>query len=340
MNRVIWISFAAALAGCATTGARRSEPAPVEPVSAPAPEPAVTASPPLVANKKRTTAARPALPVKKVGPARQRKDPQVLPLENSLRKFQAVRMTFPKRRQAEMPLDVEKRWRWILDEVDTAVADEGQDGRESEELSVLMRAHLTVETEFQLDQRRYKEVDAELKTQVKETSRGLDQRVRLLRSLGTGFALHERIPHTGNLTLKYPVQLVNITSYFGRRRDPINRRQSRFHAGVDLGGPNGALIMSAGPGVVAHADWQGGGGNHIIVVHPNGYRTHYSHLSRILVEQGTLVNAGTPLGLMGETGRATGPHLHFSVSRHGSFLDPLEVLDVPLGPDGPAVPRS
>ena len=63
-------------------------------------------------------------------------------------------------------------------------------------------------------------------------------------------------------------------------------------------------------------------------------------MAKILVEQGTPVDAGTPLGLMGQTGRATGPHLHFAVSRHGSFLDPLEVVDVPLGVDGNVVPRS
>ncbi|MBI5497151.1 MAG: M23 family metallopeptidase [Deltaproteobacteria bacterium] len=334
--RVITLALVAAIAlGCATSSGARpgsSGDATLKNVAAPAAAPAPS---PTV---KKAVPAR--LPVKKVGPARAAKGPPALPLATALKRFQAGRMHFPRRKLPEMSMESERHWYAMLDQVHDALADDAGDGRENEELSLLMRTRMTLETEFQMDQRRHRQVSPELTAQVKETLAEVDERVRELRSLSTGFAMEDTGPFEGTVTLRHPVQLVNITSYFGRRRDPIVRRQTRFHAGVDLAGWEGTLVMSAGPGVVAYSDWQGGGGNHVIVVHPNGYRTHYSHLSKILVEQGTPVDEGTPIGLMGQTGRSTGPHLHFSVSRHGGFVDPLEVLDVPLGRDGPAVPRS
>lgn len=287
--------------------------------------------------KKAAPAARPRLAVKKVVPVQANVD--ALPLENTLRTFAAVRATTFRRRAAEMPPEVEQRWQWFMDEVETAAANDA-DGVEQQALGMFIRTRVMLEAEMEMDQRRYGKVAPELLARHKETAGLVHERIKLLREVSTGFALQERMQSNEPVTLHLPVQVMNLTSYFGQRRDPIHREQTRFHAGIDLAGAPGTLVAAAGPGIVAHSDWQGGSGNHVVVVHANGYRSHYSHLSKILVEPGMVVEDGTPLGLMGDTGRSTGPHLHFAVSHNGSFLDPLDALETPLTPEGPPVPRS
>lgn len=287
--------------------------------------------------------ARPLLPVKHLKPRHKRaRGAKLLPMARTLRGFLAIRGTMHRRRGKVMPDEVDHQWRNLFESLEDAAAEPVEPEREDEMLSTLMRMRMTLETEFEMDTRRYKSVSPELAGLWKDTLAGLDEQIAMMKanSSNTGFSMGESMDEDAVVTLQHPVYIVNVTSYFGRRRDPILRRQTRFHAGVDFGGAQGTLVMAAGPGVVAYADWQGGAGNHVIVVHPNGYRSHYSHLSRILVRQGMTVPAGAPLGLMGDTGRATGPHLHFAVSKHGSFVDPLDVLGVPLSRHGLAQPDS
>jgi murein DD-endopeptidase MepM/ murein hydrolase activator NlpD len=262
-----------------------------------------------------------------------------VPLETALQHFVAIRSAQPRRKAVSMPAHVQQRWHALLSDTEEAALDEASKDTEDQQLRLFIRTRVTLEAEFEMDERRYKNLPAQLKARLKETLALLAERVRFLRQLTHGFVLQEQLAETRTLYLRFPVNMVNVTSYFGQRRDPIQNKQTRFHGGVDLGGMEGMLISSSGPGVVAYADWQGGSGMHVIVVHPNGYRTHYSHLSRIFVEPGQTVDEASPLGLMGSTGRSTGPHLHFAVSRHGAFFDPLEVLEVPLDKNHPA-PRS
>ncbi|MEW5847219.1 MAG: M23 family metallopeptidase [Myxococcota bacterium] len=335
------------LAGCATAGSSRSSASPTEPVAqtTPAPAPAPAAAKPTTSKQQKTAAApttskksaRPVLPVKKVVP------PTVATeLDQQLRRFAASRGMVRTRKRAEiMPAEVERGWYLILDQVERACMGEPEEGTEAVELSTFIRTRVTLEAEFEQDERRYKSVPPDLKARWREALGLVDERVRMLReNADGGFALAQRVESDEPVTLVLPVQMVNITSYYGHRRDPIMRHKTRFHAGVDLAGAEGSLVTASGPGIVAYSDWHGGSGNHIVVLHAHGYRTHYSHLSKILVEPGTRVEAGTPLGLMGDTGRSTGPHLHFAVSRNGQFMDPLDALEVPLTADGPAVPRS
>ncbi|MBL92015.1 MAG: hypothetical protein CMH56_09425, partial [Myxococcales bacterium] len=104
-----------------------------------------------------------------------------------------------------------------------------------------------------------------------------------------------------------------------------------FHAGVDLGAPYGERIRSTAFGTVVFADRLGGHGLHVVVDHGNGYKSHYSHLERITVKPGQLVETGDVVGLVGSSGRSTGPHLHFAITnRYGSYLDPMKSLNIPL----------
>lgn len=131
------------------------------------------------------------------------------------------------------------------------------------------------------------------------------------------------------IALHWPVSPLILTSPFGYRRDPIlGETEVRFHAGVDLGGSQGDLVSAAAPGRVVSAGWTGGHGRMVVVQHAGGFSTSYAHLRDLLVKPGMAVETGTPLGLMGSSGRSTGPHLHFEVHKGGLPIDPLEAISL------------
>ena len=100
-----------------------------------------------------------------------------------------------------------------------------------------------------------------------------------------------------------------------------------YHRALDIAGWTGAQIKAADSGYVIDAGWNDTGyGNYVVVDHRNGFQTLYGHLSRILVNAGTSVGKGTVIGLMGSTGRSTGPHLHFEVRQRGVPLNPFGQL--------------
>lgn len=115
----------------------------------------------------------------------------------------------------------------------------------------------------------------------------------------------------------WPVSGARITSSYGHR-------WGRSHEGVDLVG--GSTIMAAASGRVVFAGQQSGYGNVVIVDHGNGYRTLYGHMSRISVSNGQSVGQGSKLGVMGNTGRSTGTHLHFEVQKNGVAQNPMNYL--------------
>jgi murein DD-endopeptidase MepM/ murein hydrolase activator NlpD len=122
-----------------------------------------------------------------------------------------------------------------------------------------------------------------------------------------------------------PVTKLHFTSNFGIRSDPFNG-SARMHAGVDIPGPTGTPIYATADGIISHAGRQGGYGNMIEVNHGKGIATRYGHLSRVLVADNTRVTRGQLIGLMGSTGRSTGPHLHYEVRIDGHAVNPLPFL--------------
>ena len=123
-----------------------------------------------------------------------------------------------------------------------------------------------------------------------------------------------------------PATVENITSGFGYRRDPFNGRAA-MHAGIDFKGAVGSPIFAAAEGRVTFAGWKGGYGKAVEVTHANGLVTRYAHLSRIDVQPGQAVAAGATLGGMGNTGRSTGPHLHFEVRINDRAVNPRPFLE-------------
>jgi murein DD-endopeptidase MepM/ murein hydrolase activator NlpD len=135
----------------------------------------------------------------------------------------------------------------------------------------------------------------------------------------TTIAALRRPPATCPLPLAWPVQ-APLGTRFGPRGD-------RFHAGVDLLALRGTPVQAAAPGQVIFAGFaQGGWGKLVIVIHSDGVRTMYAHLSKISVRAHQFVTTGSRLGLVGATGDATGPHLHFEVRFRGAAVDPLSAL--------------
>ena len=117
-----------------------------------------------------------------------------------------------------------------------------------------------------------------------------------------------------------------ITSAFGWRRDPFGSGRREFHNGIDIAARMGTPIRAAMGGRVSTTGFDHVLGNFVIITHPRGYRTLYAHMSRISVRQGAFVGAGERIGYVGSTGRSTGPHLHFTVFRQGSVINPRTVL--------------
>jgi len=113
-----------------------------------------------------------------------------------------------------------------------------------------------------------------------------------------------------------------ITDGFGRRKDPFTGRQA-FHRGLDLSARRGTPIKAPADGIVVFAGRNGGLGRTVRISHDFGFTTVYGHLDEISVEAGDEVHRGQELGLMGNSGRSTGPHLHYEVHVEGKAVNPL-----------------
>jgi len=106
----------------------------------------------------------------------------------------------------------------------------------------------------------------------------------------------------------------------------FGRRGREVHDGIDLAAPVGTPVKTAGPGRVVYAGEQKGYGLIAIIEHPNGLTTLYAHNHELRVKTGQQVRAGQQIASVGESGRTTGPHLHFEVRRDGVPVDPLPHL--------------
>ena len=123
-----------------------------------------------------------------------------------------------------------------------------------------------------------------------------------------------------------PTDYSNITSGFGYRRDPFTGAAA-MHKGLDFRGHIGTPIHAAADGVVSFVGQIRGYGNVVEIRHGNGLVTRYAHMSKFKTKRGTRVAAGDVIGLIGNTGRSTGPHLHFEVRVNGRAVNPRPFLE-------------
>lgn len=214
---------------------------------------------------------------------------------------------------ASFPPEVTLAWDALLADLD------GYLGRALPQtpLLELIRTRVTVEAEWDFDRRRFGAPPAALAEAVQGRSARLATRVDVARALG--FAL---VARPAPARLRWPVEDAGISSPFGPRIDPLTGER-RMHQGLDLAADEGRVVSAAAGGWVVRAGFAGGHGLLVEVRHPGDVTTRYSHLSALLCGPGDPVDPGQPLGLVGRTGRATGPHLHFEVWKGGEPQDPL-----------------
>lgn len=118
-----------------------------------------------------------------------------------------------------------------------------------------------------------------------------------------------------------------VTSRYGKRKDPMNKK-SAFHPGIDFRGKRGEEIRATADGVVKKAFRNGGYGNYVMIDHGNGYTTAFAHMEKYLVRRGDRVKRGQVIGLVGNTGRSTGPHLHYEVALDGKTINPYNFMKI------------
>jgi len=122
----------------------------------------------------------------------------------------------------------------------------------------------------------------------------------------------------------YPI-MGRLTSPFGYRNDPFTGARS-FHSGIDLAAPIGTSVKATLDGRIAETGFNRIFGNYVIITHDRGYQSLYGHLSAIYVKRGQYVTQGAIVGAVGNTGYSTGPHLHLSIYKNGSLINPFSVL--------------
>jgi murein DD-endopeptidase MepM/ murein hydrolase activator NlpD len=130
----------------------------------------------------------------------------------------------------------------------------------------------------------------------------------------------------------------SITSKYGKRKDPLNQK-SAFHTGIDFRGKKGEPILATADGVVKKAFRNGGYGNYVLIDHGNGYTTSFSHMKKYLVRKGDKIQRGQLIGLVGNSGRSTGSHLHYEIALDKKTINPYNFLEVASVPKVPTLRR-
>lgn len=186
------------------------------------------------------------------------------------------------------------------------------------------------------------------RSQVKSIQTEVDSRLTSLRQLQA--AVNERVSHldddkrTDAATVEQalrvydaapklaPVKgLLDITSPFGLRVDPVTLARNSFHTGIDIAAWWGVNVYSTAAGKVTYADWQGTLGWTIEIEHALGFKTLYGHNRDLVAHLGEQVTAGQLIAHAGDTGKTTGPHVHYEIWFQGQQIDPMKYLDVSGG---------
>jgi murein DD-endopeptidase MepM/ murein hydrolase activator NlpD len=166
--------------------------------------------------------------------------------------------------------------------------------------------------------------DHALEQEIERFSEQITQKTRLLRIIETN--MQEDLIRRMLLPNTMPVAGgADLGSPFGVRNDPFGRGRA-IHEGLDFVAPFGTPILAASGGIIVHAGFHPEFGNLVEINHGGELITRYAHMSAILVRVGDSVRGGQTVGLLGSTGRSTGPHLHFEVRENGIPLNPAPLL--------------
>ncbi len=165
-----------------------------------------------------------------------------------------------------------------------------------------------------------------LKRQLYVQSVSFDEITDLYRGKDEMYRCIPAIQPVANKNLKH------MASGYGNRIDPIYGTV-RYHAGMDFSAPIGTDIYATGDGTVEAAGWESGYGNCVVIDHGYGYKTRYAHMSKMTVRRGERVVRGQVIGHVGNTGKSTGPHLHYEVIVKGRTVNPVNYYYMDLTPE-------
>lgn len=216
---------------------------------------------------------------------------------------------------APMPASQARAWSALLDDTERFTARKADASWANEAI----RARLQLEAEFQTDARTFGDVPAAVAERVPLALRALSRRIT---------ALTTRTRRVDPRHFRWPVSPLVVSSPYGARIHPI-AGDARFHAGIDLEAPLEQPVRAAEEGTVVFSAWNGAHGKQIELQHDAHWATRYSHLDVLMVRPGTVVKKGQLIGLSGNTGLSTGPHVHFELRRDGDALDPEVFLELP-----------
>jgi len=214
------------------------------------------------------------------------------------------------------PAEAEAAWRALVVQLDDYLAR----SLPQTPLLELVRSSVTLEAEWEFDRRRYGPPSAGLARQVTTRADRLALRIATSRAIGNSM-FASRPPGR----LRWPIENAGLSSGFGPRHHPLNGAR-QLHAGIDLAAELGRVVGAATRGYVVSAGWAGGYGLMVELRHAGELTTRYGHLSALLCAPGDALESGAPVGLIGQTGLATGPHLHFEVWEGGRPRDPLSFI--------------
>ncbi len=167
---------------------------------------------------------------------------------------------------------------------------------------------------------------SEIKRQVYIQSKSFDEIVKLAKRKEEMLECIPAIQPVFNKNLK------RMASGYGMRIDPVYKTL-KFHAGMDFSAPIGTKIFATGNGTITYAGWKQGYGNCVIISHGFGYETLFGHMNKFNVNRGQKVKRGDIIGFVGNTGKSTGPHLHYEVHVKGKPVNPSNYYFKDLSPE-------
>ncbi|WP_165841018.1 MULTISPECIES: M23 family metallopeptidase [Larkinella] len=159
-----------------------------------------------------------------------------------------------------------------------------------------------------------------LEVELLRTTRTYEQVDRLIQAIPLRPEYLNRLPST--FPVEVPLHEFKVSSPFGLRRHPVYKK-TLFHGGIDVKARTGMRVKSTAPGIVKRVGYDPGLGAFVQVLHSFGFETIYGHLSGYCVQPGQKVERGDEIGKVGQTGLATGSHLHYVVRKNGQPVDPL-----------------
>lgn len=160
----------------------------------------------------------------------------------------------------------------------------------------------------------------EIVNELENNAQALERELRQLKDVYDRNLLHQAGTPNGLPVRGY------LTDGFGSRNNPFSGEGSEFHAGQDISVPHGTPVEATANGLVLYAAPRSGYGNVVVIDHGNGVTTRYGHLSSIGVEAGQRIHRGDIIGRSGNTGRSTGPHVHYEVREYDVPVDPLRYV--------------